>query len=62
MLNECDAEISKGVSMGGRFGKYGDAKHKAQVCKKLAQEEEPSLRNCARSARTGVLSSFRRQG
>ncbi len=31
-LNKSDAQIFKEVSMGGRFGKYGDAKRKALLC------------------------------
>jgi len=33
MLNKPDVKILKEASMDGRFGKYGDAKHKAQIRK-----------------------------
>jgi len=33
MLNKSDGKIFKEVSMGGRFGKYGDAKRKAKIRK-----------------------------
>jgi len=32
-LNNFDAKIFWEVSMGGRFGKYGDAKRKVQIRK-----------------------------
>jgi len=32
-LNKSDAKIFEEVSMGGRFGKYGDATRKAQIPK-----------------------------
>ena len=33
LLNKSDAKIFKEVTMAGRFGKYGDAKRKAQIRK-----------------------------
>jgi len=32
------------VSMGGRFGKYGDAKHKAQIQKNWPKSSAPQQR------------------
>jgi len=33
MLNKSDAKIFKEVPMGGRFGKYGDAKRNVHIWK-----------------------------
>lgn len=41
MLNKSNATIFKEVSMPGRFGKYGDAKRKAQIRKNWPNEEKP---------------------
>ncbi|RLB82924.1 MAG: hypothetical protein DRH17_03990 [Deltaproteobacteria bacterium] len=42
--NGSDVEIFKEVSMGGRFGKYGDAKRKAQIRKNRLRPPGPHQR------------------
>ena len=43
------------VSMGGRFGKYGDAKRKAQIHHGGTGEKKLSPKNYARPAPTSIL-------
>ncbi len=40
MLNKSDTKIFKEVPMGGRFGKYGDAKRNAQIRKSRLRPSE----------------------
>ena len=49
-------EIFKEVSMGGRFGKYGDAKRKAQIRKNRLRPPAPQQRGKDKPLKKGDLS------